>query len=748
MIPDRLWAKSSPDWKSIAEHTIDVVKASEILFSPGTRLATCWGEFFGVNDIKQWYRYLRVACWLHDLGKANDNFLLYLKTKRPQSLRHEHISALLLQLPGVREWLGPLGLAHDVITSLVISHHLKAANESGGCREINQYETLTPRRENYTKVYCDHPDFREVLDLAAADLGLGPPPRLQDEVLRGKAPVHRLSKEVRESLRLLSMTGPTRPNKANLIRAGRAALIVSDAAGSVFGFLPPGALGEWAKKCFDQPVNGDYIREHVLGPVKSKITDFAPRRVQVVAKTLPNRAALLAPCGDGKTLAAWEWAAAQLDAKPRSNVIYLYPSRTASNHGFEKYVSHAPGRDAMLKHGLSEYWLANWKSRKPTERDMKKDEDEKEWEEKLSGMSAWRYSLFSSTVDQFLSFTTNNYASVCLLPLLVDSVVVTDELDAYDGKMWSALLRFLENFKVPVLGITATLGEVRRRQLGGCLDIYTVPYNSELRYTFDKVEAEAAVRRIKAAHGQGRKVLFVVNTVESAQRWAIQLAGVLPRVICWHSRFRLKDRTVIEDRIMKEFVQDGPCVVVATQVCERALDLDADLLVTEVAPTSAMIQRAGRCNRFGKKDGVVLVIDPESARPYSLADLEGADGWLREVCNGKRLSSDDLDRAMAKYPSAPHDVLKCCSFVDDLGYACKDTFRNDGYTVRAVLDREVDEFVRQAKDAPETTPGLIIPVLVSDGGLRDDDRLPAYFWTVPAERYDLFTGYEGIKRGD
>ena len=44
-----------------------------------------------------------------------------------------------------------------------------------------------------------------------------------------------------------------------------------------------------------------------------------------------------------------------------------------------------------------------------------------------------------------------------------------------------------------------------------------------------------------------------------------------------------------------------PAIAVTTQVCEMSLDLDADMLVTEVAPVTAMVQRFGRSNRSSSR---------------------------------------------------------------------------------------------------------------------------------------------------
>ena len=52
-----------------------------------------------------------------------------------------------------------------------------------------------------------------------------------------------------------------------------------------------------------------------------------------------GNALLLAPCGSGKTLAAWRWIAAQLDKRRAAHVLFLYPTRATARAKLQKYVS-------------------------------------------------------------------------------------------------------------------------------------------------------------------------------------------------------------------------------------------------------------------------------------------------------------------------------------------------------------------------------------------------------------------------
>jgi CRISPR-associated endonuclease/helicase Cas3 len=106
----------------------------------------------------------------------------------------------------------------------------------------------------------------------------------------------------------------------------------------------------------------------------------------------------------------------------------------------------------------------------------------------------------------------------------------------------------------------------------------------------DVKSLEDVVALIKAKHTPGTLSLVVVNTVERVQEIGRQLAELEPLVI--HSRFLGIDREALQKKLKGYFG-----VIIATQVVEAGVDLDADLLITELCPWSSFVQRCGRCGR-------------------------------------------------------------------------------------------------------------------------------------------------------
>lgn len=160
-----------------------------------------------------------------------------------------------------------------------------------------------------------------------------------------------------------------------------------------------------------------------------------------------------------------------------------------------------------------------------------------------------------------------------------------------------------------------------------------------------------------------------------------------------------------------------------------SLDLDADVLVTEEAPVTALVQRMGRCNRKNSWElaalGDVLIYQPDDPMPYSPDDLLGVTEFVARLAALEGVSQIDLESAMAAAPRGPSKNDKWTGFLYSGPYADSrdDSFRDgDEFAVPGVLD--VSEYQRTP---PNKQPGLVLPVpkkLVQD-------------WETPLQRFVL-----------
>jgi CRISPR-associated endonuclease/helicase Cas3 len=129
----------------------------------------------------------------------------------------------------------------------------------------------------------------------------------------------------------------------------------------------------------------------------------------------------------------------------------------------------------------------------------------------------------------------------------------------------------------------------------------------------------------------GRITLVVCNTVKRACATydALKKLNIATELELVHGRFRPYERARWKGR----FLERSSCkpgvdrILVATQVVEAGVDISAGCVVTELAPWSSLVQRFGRCARYGGRGSVVVIDrgrDEKTAAPYTPEDLDGA----------------------------------------------------------------------------------------------------------------------------
>ncbi|MFI7342976.1 CRISPR-associated helicase Cas3' [Streptomyces sp. NPDC050085] len=265
------------------------------------------------------------------------------------------------------------------------------------------------------------------------------------------------------------------------------------------------------------------------------------------------------------------------------------------------------------------------------------------------------------TIDQALAGVLPLRYNVLRLLALSGKVLVIDEVHAYGPWMHALLVRLLEwlgAMKAPVVVLSATLTGAAASSLvaayqRGCgtdedvlaADVQpsypgwlfvdgTSGVVSEPRAVASererslRFEVRPVRRDVPASEDSHRLAVtkeLLRNLVESCRGTALvccttvaeaqetaeavrswlreqEAAGKpVPRLRLLHSRFRTRDRRTITEECETAFGKDGPrpqaSILIATQIVEQSLDLDFDLLITDLAPIALIIQRAGRCQR-------------------------------------------------------------------------------------------------------------------------------------------------------
>lgn len=685
MAQNHLWAKSRMHGEAehpsmlLHHHLADVYDAAvQVLNATGDDQLLA----LGLDPNRHRDRFRRcvlLAAAMHDLGKANDHFQGMICGDRdvrlkPQGLRHEWVSVLLLR-EKLSDWLLPAVGGNEIDFAIVEwaigGHHPAYCRESPPRRKdpLGEGDRLT--------VLAAHPEFRECLQVLKDRFSVADIPEFQQSwVLPLVGPgivFDRVHKWFLEARRLW---GQFTDQDKRLVAAIKVALIAADVAGSA---LPRQVTDEtkrasWIPDAFvNTPKAGD-----LTAIVSRRLDGGSLRSFQLdIAQAGASVTFAKAGCGSGKTLAAYHWAATN---HPTKRLYFCYPTTGTATEGFRDYM-HVPeskiedGDDktvraikARLFHGRADIDMALivLGDEKLAEADAAA---------RIESLEAWSTPVVSCTVDTVLGLVQNIRRGLYAWPALAGAAFVFDEIHAYDDKLFGALLRFLQNLPgVPVLLMTASLPNARLTALRDCLKrakrepMAEIPGPEELetlpRYHREETPADIA-KRVRDEIVASGKVLWVSNTVNRAMAAADSIADLHPAI--YHSRFRYCDRVQKHSAVIDAFKADGPAVACATQVAEMSLDLSATLLVTELAPVPALIQRLGRLNRkatSGVPSQPFIVIDVgDDHLPYSPTELQSAREWLAALPYGP-LSQRDLAEAWEQHDAGRKPDFVASAWLD------------------------------------------------------------------------------------
>lgn len=769
-IPTALLAKSRSSGRelSLERHLLETEAAATQIFSLNTRVGLNFWKSFRVVDPDNCLLNLQIAALFHDIGKCSESFYsaVTYADRSGQAIRHEHLSSLILNLPEIIGWLKMNQSVNlDLVTAAVLSHHLKA-DESSFCQPSAGSE---PRKR--IPLFLDHPEINRIFQRISEIASLPDVPILcyshLDLTQKSWDFAHG---EVVDRARQLIRKLRTTHALGNEIAAVKAALILSDSVSSAT-FRNDACLFDWIEENIHSPdLTAEQLEVDILSPRAAQIQrhrgSFGYHNFQELICRRGDRVLLRAGCGAGKTLAAYRWAKERLRHHRAGRLIFLYPTRGTATEGFRDYAGWAPEGAAELLHGKSQYELGSILSNPPDslrDKDLSLLEDTDRW----FSLRSFKRRYFSATVDQFLGFVEHSYSAMCTLPILTDSIVVIDEVHSFDDHLFRNLLSFLDRMDVPVLCMTATLQSERMRsfeQASRKIEFY--PSELELaeledlsvaemhpRYSVDQSDEAGCLSFVKEAVASGQNVLWVVNTVARCQRIAQTLSAMLAapeKVLVYHSRFRLKDRQEKHQDCVRTFAfgsGEKGVVAVTTQVCEMSLDLDADCLVTEIAPIESLIQRLGRVNRHYRQrtgTGTVMIYPAPDGKPYDKEDLVAAGRFVSDLCANRAagISQSVLASKMLKFSPLRKQPDPQGRIFDSGLYAVPGNLREiEDLCTEAIRVDDFDEYKRLFAIG-ESTDGLVLPVPNSfKDFLEPEPWLPKHLKVVPSGSYSEQLGF-------
>jgi len=362
--------------------------------------------------------------------------------------------------------------------------------------------------------------------------------------------------------------------------------------------------------------------------------------------------------GSGKTEAAL-FLAKRLMAHGLGNGIFMaLPTMATSNAMYDrvakvyrKFFSDDSSPSLVLAHGarhLSDTFMRSIADSSHAQKQYGTDEDTAS-----AQCASWlsdnrKKALLADagvgTLDQaLLAILPSRFQSLRLFGL-AGHILIVDEVHAYDPYM-NKLLQTLLSFHAALGGsailLSATLPNHVRQEFissfNGGIGMFETPHVKSASYPLAthltrndemlEVPVEATPQRITSvdvkiiadpddvermvisAAGQGKCVCWIRNTVQDAIAGfeSLREKDASDNLMIFHARFAMGDRldieTMVKDyfgRESKEKDRNGK-ILIATQVVEQSLDLDFDLLISDLAPMDLLIQRAGRLHRH-KRD--------------------------------------------------------------------------------------------------------------------------------------------------
>lgn len=319
-----------------------------------------------------------------------------------------------------------------------------------------------------------------------------------------------------------------------------------------------------------------------------------------------------APTGMGKTEAGLLWCG-------DNKCFFVLPLKTAINAMYGRIKELAKdveaedvykSRVALVHSDMKSYYL--------------KDANDKDTDYDFNYEELSRQFCLPVTVctpDQIFDFVLKYPGYEYKLAISSYSKFIIDEIQMYSPDILAAIIYAIKMIHImggKVAVLTATLPPFVKEELLKIFgdDVQLADFSTEgiLRHNVkvfdDKLKTDDVIPIVNETNSDTvKKYLVVCNTVKTANRIYRELSesNIDAEINLFHANFIKKDRMKKEKEIMKASEKElnemtKPEIWISTSVVEASLDIDFDILITELSDLFSLFQRFGRTNRKGKKD--------------------------------------------------------------------------------------------------------------------------------------------------
>lgn len=634
-------AKTDPTdenmWLPLVIHLQDTASVMEYLVTSWLPERYC--ESLGLSR-EEFFRLARIAALLHDVGKATPCFEWRIMDRRPELRAKLESKGLNVQAEYRRDQQIPHALAGaeilrthgfgEGLASVVSAHHGKP----GSFGDVDISERL-PKSMGWTGTGNRDTPWgqaqRELMQWALDEVGAEGPEDVPEctmaaqMLLSGLVIMADWIASNTEYFPLISMDElPERYDPERAERALRRLRLPK-----AWKVSPDWNSADYFERRFGFSANG-----------MQKTVERAAESMKT-----PGVMILEAPMGQGKTEAALAAAEILMNRFSLGGAAFFLPSQATANAMFPRMTRWAetqpdlPRITVELIHGQADL---NEEFRSLEQGSVQVEQGENA--ETLTVHSFFRgrktrllANLVVGTIDQLLMAALQQKHVMLRHLGLAGKVVIIDECHTYDAYMNAYLDRALDwlgAYGVPVILLSATLpgqrrGALLQAYLGNpkpaapeiqrCEEYPLLSWTEQGRIRWEPIAPEGISRRVQILRAEEDRALemldeclktgcagIIVNTVKRAQELRERLEeryGSTITILMDHSRFLAPDRAEKErqilDRVGKHSIPERRkgVLVIGTQVLEQSLDLDFDLLITDLCPMDLLLQRIGRLHR-------------------------------------------------------------------------------------------------------------------------------------------------------